>query len=390
MKAHRGVAIIGIGITKFGEHWEQGLRDLALEAGIMAVENAGIRGEQIDAGYVGNMAAGNLAGQEHLGALLADYMGLNPVPITRVEGACASGGLALRQGYIAVASGINDIVVVGGVEKMTDMSTADVTEILGGAGDQEWELFMGATFPSLYALMMRRYMLEYGATEEQFAAIAVKNHKHGSMNPYAQYQNEITVETVMKSKVIASPIKVFDASPITDGAATVILAPLDMAESYTKKPIEIIASAQASDTIGLADRQSLTSINATKVASKAAYKEAGLAPKDIQLAEVHDCFTIAEAIAIEDLGFFKPGEGAKAAADGKTTFGGDLIINSSGGLKAAGHPVGATGVKQAVEITMQLRGEAGKRQAKGLENCLSQNVGGSGATSVVHIYRKPK
>jgi acetyl-CoA C-acetyltransferase len=388
MNAHRKVAIIGIGITKFGEHWEKGLRDLALEAGLKAVADAGIRGEQIDAGYVGNMAAGNFAGQEHLGALLADYLGLNPIPITRIEGACASGGLALRQGFISVASGIHDIVVVGGVEKMTDLSTADVTEILGGAGDQEWELFMGATFPSLYALMMRKYMMEYGAKEEEFAAVAVKNHRHGSMNPYAQYQSEITIETVMKSKVIASPIKVFDASPITDGAADVILCPLDMAESYTKKPIEIVASAQASDTIGLADRQSLTSINATKIAASAAYRQAGIGPKDIQLAEVHDCFTVAEVIATEDLGFFKAGEGAKAVVEGRTTFGGDLVINSSGGLKAAGHPVGATGIKQAVEITMQLRGDAEKRQVKDLKYGLSQNVGGSGATSVVHIYKR--
>jgi acetyl-CoA C-acetyltransferase len=388
MTKQRKVAIIGIGITKFGEHWDKGLRDLALEAGIKAVEDAGIHGEQIDGGYVGNMAGGNFAGQEHIGALLADYMGLDPIPVTRVEGACASGGLALRQGYIAVASGIHDIVAVGGVEKMTDLSTADVTEILGGAGDQEWELFMGATFPSLYALMMRKYMAEYGAKEEQFAAVAVKNHKHGSMNPYAQYQNEITIETVMNSKVVASPIKVFDASPITDGAAMLILAPLDMASSYTKKPIEIIASAQASDTIGLAERYSLTSIEATKVASRNAYKEAGITPKDVQLAEVHDCFTVGEVLATEDLGFFGLGEGAKAAEEGRTTFGGDIVINSSGGLKAAGHPVGATGIKQAVEITMQFRNEAGKRQVKDLEYGLSHNVGGSGATAVVHIYRR--
>ncbi|MCX6774320.1 MAG: thiolase domain-containing protein [Candidatus Micrarchaeota archaeon] len=388
MTKQRKVAIIGIGITKFGEHWDKGLRDLALEAGLKAVEDAGIHGEQIDGGYVGNMAGGNFAGQEHIGALLADYMGLDPIPVTRVEGACASGGLALRQGYIAVASGIHDIVAVGGVEKMTDLSTADVTEILGGAGDQEWELFMGATFPSLYALMMRKYMAEYGATEEQFASVAVKNHKHGALNPYAQYQNEITLETVMKSKVVASPIKVFDASPITDGAAMLILAPLDIASSYTKKPIEIIASAQASDTIGLAERYSLTSIEASKIASKNAYKEAGITSKDIQLAEVHDCFTVGEVLATEDLGFFKPGEGAKAAEDGRTTFGGDLVINSSGGLKAAGHPVGATGIKQAVEITMQFRGDAGKRQVKDLEYGLSHNVGGSGATAVVHIYKR--
>jgi acetyl-CoA C-acetyltransferase len=384
----RRVAIIGIGITKFGEHWDKGLRDLALEAGIKAIEDAGLSGEQIDAGYVGNMGAGSLAGQEHLGALLADHLGLNPIPVTRVEAACASGGVALRQGFMAVASGMHDIVVVGGVEKMTDLSTSQVTTVLGGAGDQEWELFHGATFPSLYALMMRRYMHEFGATEEDFAWVAVKNHKHASMVEYAQFPREITVETVMKSKYVAEPIKVFDSSPITDGAAAVILAPLDLAYSYTDKPVEIVASAQASDTLALHDRESLVELKATKVAAKKAYKQAGITPEDIQIAEVHDCFTVAEVLAIEDLGFFKKGEGYKAAREGWTTFGGKVVVNTSGGLKAAGHPVGATGIKQAYEVTKQLRGEAGARQVKDVEYALTHNVGGSGATAVVHIYRR--
>ena len=388
MAANKRVAIIGVGITKFGEHWEKGLRDLALEAGINAIVDAGISGDKIEAGYVGNMAAGSFAGQEHIGALLADQLGLNPIPITRVEAACASGGVALRQGYMAIASGLYDIVVVGGVEKMTDLSTSQTTAVLGGAGDQEWELFHGATFPALYALMARRYMHEFNATEEMLAAVAVKNHKHATKVPYAQYRREISVETVMNSKYIASPLKIFDSSPITDGAAAVVLASMDVAESYTKKPIEIVASEQASDTLALHDRESLVEIKAARIAAQRAYKKAGISPKDVDIAEVHDCFTIAEILAIEDLGFFKKGEGAKASAEGRTTFGGDIVVNTSGGLKAAGHPVGATGIKQAVEITLQLRGEAKDRQVKGAEIGLSHNVGGSGATAVVHIYRR--
>jgi acetyl-CoA C-acetyltransferase len=384
----RRVAIIGVGMTKFGEHWERGYRDLVVEAGVKAIEDAGISGEKIDAGFVGTMASGRLIGQEHVGALIADYMGLNPIPVTRVEGACASGGIALRQAYTAVASGVADIVVAGGVEKMTDLDTSGVSDALGGAGDQEWELFMGATFPGLYALMARRHMLEYGTTEEMLAAVAVKNHKHGAKNPYAQYQNEITIETVLKSKIVADPLKVFDCSPISDGAAGVILAPLDIAYSYTKKPIEIVASAQASDTISLSARKSLTEIAATRIAAQKAYKDAKVTPKDIDVVEVHDCFTIAEIMAIEDLGFFKKGEGGKASLEGRTTFGGDVVVNTSGGLKAAGHPVGATGIKQAVEITWQLRGQAEGRQVKDAEYGLSHNVGGSGATAVVHIYKK--
>jgi acetyl-CoA C-acetyltransferase len=384
----RRVAIVGVGMTKFGEHWTKGFRDLVVQAGVHAIEDAGITGEQIEAGYIGTMASGRLVGQEHIGALLADYMGLNPIPITRVEGACASGSLALRQGFMDIASGMHDVVVVGGVEKMTDLGTAEVSDILGGAGDQEWELFLGATFPGLYALMARRHMTEFGTTEEMLAAAAVKNHKNGALNEYAQYQNEITIEMVMKSKVIASPLKMFDCSPITDGAAALVLMPLEKAHSFVDRPVEIVASAQASDTIALHSRQTLTSLKATQIAGKKAYERARITPKDVDLVEVHDCFTIAEIMAIEDLGFFKKGEGGKATLEGRTGLDGEIPVNTSGGLKACGHPVGATGIKQAVEVTWQLRGEAGKRQIKDAEIAMTHNVGGSGATAVVHVMKK--
>jgi acetyl-CoA C-acetyltransferase len=383
----RRTAIIGVGITPFGERWEEGLRDLVVEAGVKALTDAGVSGDRIGAGYVGTMASGRLIGQEHIGGLLADYMGLNPIPITRVEGACASGALALRQGLMDVASGMHDIVVVGGVEKMTELGVTTVSDILGGAGDQEWELFLGATFPAIYALMARRHMADFGTTEEMLASVSVKNHRNGAKNKYAQFQREITMEQVLSSKVVADPLKVLDCSPITDGAAALVLAPLDIAESFTKKPIEIIASAQASDSIALHSRESLTGLKAAQIAAKKAYERAKLSPKDIDVAEVHDCFTIAEIMAIEDLGFFPKGQGGPASLEGKTALDSEIPINTSGGLKACGHPVGATGIKQAVEITWQLRGEAEGRQVKDAHVGLSHNVGGSGATAVIHVYK---
>ena len=384
----RRVAIIGCGLSKFGEIWERGFRDLMIEAGKMALEDAKLGGNELDGIFVGSMAAGRLIGQEHIGALVADFMGLNPIPATRVEGACASGGLALRQAYLAVASGAHNIVVAGGLEKMTDVTTNEVSTALGGAGDQEWELFNGATFPALYAFMAQRHMLEFGTTEEQMASVAVKNHHNSSKNKFAQFQNEITIETVMKSKVVASPLKVFDCSPITDGAAAVILAPLDIAKKYTDQPIEIVSSAQASDTLALHSRASFTELNATKVASKKAYELARVTPKDIDVCELHDCFTIAEILAIEDLGFFKKGEGGKASAEGRTALNSEISINTSGGLKGCGHPVGATGIKQAVEIAWQLQGRAEGRQVKDAEVGMTHNVGGSGATCVCHIMKR--
>jgi len=384
----RKVAIVGVGMSKFGEEWTRGYRDMLIEAGSRALADCNLHGEEIDAIYVGTMAPGSLVGQEHIGALVADFMGLNPVPATRVEAACASGGAALRTGYLAVASGAHDCVVVGGVEKMTDTTGEEVASALGGASDQEWELFMGATFPAIYALMARRHMLEYGTTEEQMAAVAVKNHANAAKNKYAHFQNEITLETVMGSKYVASPLKLFDCSPITDGAAAVVLMPLEKAKRYTEMPIEILASAQASDALALHSRESMTSLRATRVAAKRAYEAAGVSPKDIDVVEVHDCFTIAEIMAIEDLGFFPKGAGGKASEEGKTALNAEISVNTSGGLKGCGHPVGATGVKQAVEIAWQLRGQAEGRQVKDAKIGMTHNVGGSGATAVVHIFKR--
>jgi acetyl-CoA C-acetyltransferase len=384
----RDVAVIGVGVTKFGELWDKSLRDLIVEAGLEAMHDAGVTSKDVDALYGGNMSSGLFVSQEHTAALIGDFAGLasHHIPATRVEDACASGGVALRQGYISVASGIHDIVIVGGVEKMTDVSGLLATDALASAGDREREAFLGVTFPGLYAMMARRHMHEYGTTKEQLGAVAVKNHRNGALNPKAQYQKELTVEQVLNATMVAEPLGLFDCSPISDGAASLILCPLERAKEFTDNPVKIIASSQASDTLSLHSRRDICTMDATVAAAKNAYRQANKKPKEIDLVEVHDCFTITEIVAIEDLGFVKKGEGGKASEEGLTALNGEISVNPSGGLKAKGHPVGATGVAQAVEIATQLRGKAGKRQVKDARIGMTHNVGGSGATAVIHIF----
>ncbi len=383
----RNVSIIGYGCTKFGEHWNKSFRQLIAEAGIEAILSAGIEGKDIEALYGGSMASGRFIGQEHIGALIADQLGLNPIPATRVENACASGGTALRSGYMAIKSGEYDMVAVGGVEKMTDVGVEQAAIALGGAGDQETELFHGASFPALYALMARAHMDKYGTTEEQLAAVSVKNHHNATLNPKAQFQREITIETVMNSGYIATPLKLLDCSPITDGAAAVILCESEKAKKLCEQPIEIIASEQTSDTLSLAARESLTETKAAKIAANRAFERAKLKPKDIDFAEVHDCFSIAEILAIEAIGFCEQGQGGKFTEQGNTALDGQIPVNVSGGLKAKGHPVGATGIAQAVEACLQLQGKAEKRQVKDAKIGLAHNVGGSGATCTLHMFK---
>lgn len=385
----REVAIVGAKTTEFGELWDKSLRDLVVEAGVGALQDAGISGEQIDAMYVGNMSGGKFIEQEHLGALIADYAGLAKglnIPSTRVEAACASGGLALREAIMAVASGYSNIVIAAGAEKMTDVDGSDVTDALAAAADREWEGSQGATFPGIYGMIARLHMAKYGTTSEQLAAVAVKNHENGMNNPMAQFKSKITIEQVLKSIMVSDPIRILDCSPVSDGAAAVIVVPADEAHKYTDTPIYIKASAQASDTIALHDRRDITTLDATVAAGKRAYAMAGLTPKDINFVEVHDCFTIAEICAIEDLGFFEKGKGGPATIAGETALNAKISVNPSGGLKSTGHPVGATGVKQAVEAVTQLRGQAGKRQVNNAKYGMTHNVGGSGATAVVHIF----
>ncbi|HVN66000.1 MAG TPA: thiolase domain-containing protein [Methanomicrobiales archaeon] len=382
----RDVAVIGIGCTTFGEKWESSFGDLFVEAGALALADAELSGESIDAMYVGNMSAGRFIEQEHIGALIADYAGLstNHIPATRVEAACASGGLAFRQAVISVASGISDIVVAAGVEKMTDVGTGASVDTLAGAADREWEGFMGATFPGLYAMIATDYMHRFPLTREELGMVAVKNHRNGAKNPIAQFRQEISLDTVLSSSLVADPLRLFDCSPITDGAAAVILAPLERAREFTDTPVKVLATAQASDTIALHDRRDISCLDATVVAGERAFAMAGIPRERIDFLEVHDCFTIAEICAIEDLGFCRKGEAGTLTSQGVTALDGDLPVNTSGGLKACGHPVGATGIKQVCEVVQQLRGEAGARQVDG-EIGLTHNVGGTGATVVVHI-----
>lgn len=381
------VAIIGAGLTKFGEQWETSFSNLFVEAGARAIEDAGIDGKDIDAIFVGNMSGGRFIDQEHISAMIADHAGLNSAPSTRIEAACASGGLALRQGAISIISGLHDVVVVGGVEKMTDILTEQITQTLATAADQEWEAFLGMTFPGLYAMIARRHMHEFGTTREQLALVSVKNHSNAKHNKYAQHQFEISVEDVLRSPMVADPLRLLDCSPITDGAACVILASEKKAKEFTDSPVHITGSGQASSTISLHDRERIAVIDATVNAGKMAYKMAKKSPSDIDIAEVHDAFTIGEILAIEGLGFVDIGKGGNAAEEGITKIGGKIPVNTSGGLKAKGHPVGATGVAQAVEVVFQLRGEAEKRQVDA-DTGLTHNVGGSGGTAVVHIFEK--
>ena len=378
----RDVAIISAGMGSFGELWGLSLRDLFAEAALQAIESAKI--DHLDAIYVGNMSAGGFVGQEHIGPLFADRIAMSGVPATRVESACASGGAALRCAFFEVASGASDLVLASGVEKMTD--GADVTEVLAMAADQELEAYHGVTFPGLYAMIARAHMEAFGTTEEDLAWVAVKNHRHGALNPRAQFRREVTLEQVMGSSLVASPLRLLHCSPVSDGAAAVILCPLDQARKYTDRPVRILGSGAATAPMALADREDPARLGAVETAAARAYEMAGVGPEAIQLAEVHDCFSIAEICCIEALGLVEQGHGRCAAKSGLTALGGKVPVNTSGGLKSKGHPVGATGIAQAIEIFEQLRDEAGERQVKGARIGLAQNMGGSGASSVVHIF----
>jgi len=380
----RKVAIVAAGMTRFGELWQTSLRDLFREAAGEALRNAGV--ERLDSIYVGNMSAGQFVGQEHLGPLFADQLGLAGVAATRVESACASGGAALRTAFFEVASGASDLVLAAGVEKMND--GGDVTAVLATAADQENEAYHGITFPGLYAMIARAHMHACGTTEKDLAAVSVKNHRHGALNPKAQFRREVALEEVMSSSLVAEPLRLLHCSPVSDGAAAVLLCPLDQARKYTDRPVLIRGSGCATAPMALADRKDPSHLDAVQLAAERAYEMAGIGPEDIQLAEVHDCFSIAEICCIEALGLVERGLGGRAAGSGVTALGGRTPVNTSGGLKSKGHPVGATGIAQAIEVFEQLRGEAGKRQVQGARIGLAQNMGGSGASCVVHVFER--
>ncbi|MBN1934042.1 MAG: hypothetical protein JW934_05235 [Anaerolineae bacterium] len=412
----RGVAVVGAGMSKFGAFPGLNSRDLFVDAfrDMLATVDKGCDPTDIEALYVGNYSSDLFEGQGHIAPLLADWIGLAPRPATRIEDACASGGVALRQGIIAIASGLYDIVLVGGVEKMTDLPTARVTDALITAADVLYEAPAGFTFPGLYAAMATAYMARYGASPETLMQVGIKNHENGALNPKAQFGQRIAemmqarrAATIKKgysaptwanemdflhdsraNPIIAWPLRLYDCSPISDGAAALLLVSETLARQFTDTPLYVIGTGQASDG-ATHSRDTLTGIPAARRAAQIAYQMADVTPAEIQVAEVHDCFTIAEIIASEDLGFFVAGDGWKAAEQGLTAKDGPRPINTSGGLKSKGHPVGASGVGQIVEIWKQLRGEAGTRQLAGdLRLGLAHNVGGTGQTCVVHILER--
>lgn len=415
-KLGRGVAVIGAGMSKFGCYNGMATRDIFVEAyrEMLTSVDRGFDPQDIEAVYIANYSADLFEGQAHMAPLMTDWVGLSPRPATRVEDACASGSVALRQGMLAVASGLYDIVMVGGVEKMSELPTERVTDTLATASDVIYEAAVGFTFPALYAAMATAYMHEYGADPQVFLQVGYKNHEHGALNPKAQFGQPI--REIMEARkasaarkglpvpewndefeflhdpranpYIAWPLRLYDCSPISDGAAVVLLVSEEIARQFSDAPLYIIGSGQASDA-ATHDRTTLTSLPAARRAAQQAYEMANITPQDVGAVEVHDCFTIAEIIASEDLGFFAPGEGWKAAEDGVTSLKGTRPINSSGGLKSKGHPVGASGVGQVVEIWHQLRGEAGERQIPGNPAIgLTHNVGGTGQTCVVNIFER--
>jgi len=381
----RPVAVIGIGKTAFGAFADRDLRSLAVEAGEKAMADAHVSPSKVEAFYVGNFAGPSFVGQNHLAPYIAGAMGITGVPCTRFEAACASSGSALFHAVSAVGAGLYDVVLVGGVEKMTSQPTPKVTEILAGAGDMCGEGRAGATFPALFAMIARRHMYQFGTTREMLASVAVKNHANGAKNPQAHMRKVITMEQALAGKPIAEPLTVYDCSLISDGAAAVVIAPLERAAEFTNKPVKILGIAQTSDQVALDQKDDITAFKAVREAGQKAYKMAGLTAQDIQFAEMHDCFTIAEIIACEDLGFVKKGEGGPYALQGCTALTGPRPVNTSGGLKAKGHPVGATGVGQICDLVIQIRGEGGERQIARHDIGLAQNLGGSGATAVVTI-----
>lgn len=384
----RSVSVIGIGETKMGKFPEKSLRELIAEAGNKAIADAGIEKDRIQALYMGNYNSSYWCLQSHIGPLAVEVLNLGNIPTLRTEGACATGSLAFRQALIAIAAGIYDVVLVGGVEKMTHQPTETVTTGLATAADAEYEVALGATFPSLFAMIANRYFFEYGDVREQMAICAVQNHENALLNPDAQMHKKITVEDVYNGFPVAHPLTVYDCSLITDGACFVVLAATDVAKEISRKRIvEVIGSGHASDMLTMAAKKSLTTFEATVCAAREAYAMAGIKPADIDFAEVHDCFTITQIINIEDLGFFAKGKGAAAVAEGRTALHGDLPINPSGGLKAKGHPIGCTGLSQIFEVVTQIRGEAGSRQVKKADIGLTHNLGGAAATCVVNIFR---
>ncbi len=380
------VRVAGVGLTRFGRHPDRTGRDLFAEAALNAFEDAGVPRADVDALNYGNFIGTLMEGQGHQAPLMAEAAGLR-CPATRYEEACASAGVAVREAVRTVRSGEADVVVAGGMERMTHVDTAAATHGLATAADDLFEVRSGVTFPGAYALMARAYFDAFGGDRTDLAHVASKNHANAVDNEYAQYRREVTVADALDAPPIATPLHLFDACPITDGASALVLVSGEYAErNDVDAPIAITGTGQGADALALGDREHLARTPAAEDAAATAYDEAGIRPSDVDVAEVHDCFTIAEVLAIESLGFFDPGEGISAAREGVTTADGDLPVNLSGGLKAKGHPVGATGGSQIAELTRLLRGDhPNSEHVADATTAVAHNAGGTVASAVVHV-----
>jgi acetyl-CoA C-acetyltransferase len=379
------VCVIGAGSTKYGK-LEDSISDLTVQASADAIQSAGIIPKEIKAGYISNVF-GVADKQVHLGPVVMTNLGIPERPSLSIESACGSGSVSFREAYANVAAGFYDVVLVTGVEKITQTGTEWTTTYFSYCSDFFYEGQSGASFPGLFASMARAYLTEFKATEEDFAMVAVKNHENGLLNPKAHLRKKITVDDVMNSAVVASPLKLYDCCPFSDGASSVVICSEKFAKDHTKDYIQVIGSGRGGSPAALQGRQHLTTIPSTKIAAEAAYKMAGITPKDVDFAEVHDCFTIAEVVDTEDLGFFEKGKGVDAVREGQTKRNGEIPINPSGGLKSKGHPIGATGVGQIVEVFDQLTGKAGERTVNDAKIGLTQNFGATGASCAVHIFQ---
>ena len=380
----RDVAIIGVGSTSFGKLQGQGLIDLAVVACRDALAESRVPREKIQALYLGNFVGERLANQGAIAGMAANRLGLTGIPATKTEGACASGGIAFRLGALGVALGLYDFVLVGGAEKMTAASTGEVTAALATAGDEDTEMRTGLTFPGAFAIIMREHMARYGTTREQIGLVSVKNHDLGGANPKAQFRKPVTLGEVLGSRLIADPIRLFDCPPISDGAAAAVLCPADRARDFHAAPVRVLGTGHATGPATLWESSDITTFPATVRAAREAYAMARVSASDVDVAEVHDCFTVAEIVATEDLGFFPKGKGGPAVEEGFTGVDGKVAVNPSGGLIAKGHPVGATGCAQIYEIVRQLRGEAAN-QVRAAEIGLAHNLGGTGVVSTVTL-----
>jgi len=385
-----GATVVGVGMTEFGVHGKT-LPELFADAAFPALDDAGVEQDELDAFYFGNAMSGLSENDTHLAPKVATHIGMTDVPFQRFEDACATSANAFKNAVQAVGAGVHDTVLVGGVERCTPetgMETPEMTRVFASASHRQYEQPSGLTFPGVFALLTKRHMHEYGTTEEQLAEVAVKNHYHGSMNDRAHFGGDKTVEEVLDGPVVADPFRLMDCCPFSDGASAVVVTSDGLGDSFGAEGVDVTGVGHGVDAVPLADKDSLPETKSARDGAHEAYDDADVTPGDVDFAEVHDCFTGAEVLATEALGFFEDGKGGPAAADGRTRIGGEVPVNPSGGLKAKGHPIGATGTAQITELTEQIRGEVGERQVEDARTGVAHNLGGDSGTTVITVMEE--